>query len=202
MIANGQTERIVEIPWLLGKIGHPESILDIGSADAKYLNDLQGNGARVTSIDTRQYSVPAGVNIIVGDAAELPNGLADSFDLITCVSVLDHVGLEAYGNHADPLQMDKVISEMHRVLKAGGRLLLTVPFGRDHVTTHPRGGQRVFDANSLLKLFDAKRWKWLGVDYWKLEGDEYNEAEWTEVKDAEYAITRAGAVVGLELAKW
>jgi len=40
------------------------------------------------------------------------------------------------------------------------------------------------------------------VDYWKLEGDEYNEAEWTEVKDAEYAITRAGAVVGLELAKW
>lgn len=202
MIANGQTERIVEIPWLMSHIGDAKSILDIGSCDARYLNDLQGNGARVTSIDTRYYQAPQGVTVIVGDAAELPGGLSDSFDLITCVSVLDHVGLEAYGNHLDPLKMDKVISEMHRVLKFGGRLLLTVPFGRDYVTTHPGGGQRVFGIKALLDLFDAKHWKWLDVDYWKLDNDEYNETEYEFVKDAEYAGSRAGAVVGLELMKW
>lgn len=202
MIANGKTERIVEIPWLVSHIGDASEILDIGSCDARYLNDLQGNGAKVTSIDTRYYQAPEGVKVIVGDAAELPEGLSESFDLITCVSVLDHVGLEAYGNHLDPLKLDEVVSEMHRVLKPGGRLLLTVPFGRDCVTTHPGGGQRVFDAKSLLELFDDKRWQWLGVTYWKLESDEYNEAEWNDVKDAEYATYRAGAVVGLELAKW
>lgn len=202
MIANGQTERIVEIPWLMSHIGDAKNILDIGSCDARYLNDLQANGAKVTSIDTRDYQAPEGVKVIVGDAAELPAGLSDSFDLITCVSVLDHVGLEAYGNHLDPLKMDKVVAEMHRVLKSDGRLLLTVPFGRDCVTTHPGGGQRVFDAKSLLELFDAKRWQWMGVTYWKLEGDEYNEAEWEAVKDTEYAAYRAGAVVGLELMKW
>lgn len=202
MIANGQTERIVEIPWLMSHIGYAKDILDIGSCDARYLNDMQSNGARVTSIDTRKYEAPKGVNIIVGDAAELPKGLAHSFDLITCVSVLDHVGLEAYGNHLDPLKMDKVIAEMHRVLKHKGRLLLTVPFGRDCVTTHPGGGQRVFDIKSLLKLFDAKHWNWLSVTYWKLEGDEYNEAELNQVENVEYATYRAGAVVGLELAKW
>lgn len=202
MRANGQTERIVEIPWLLSHIGDAKDILDIGSADARYLNDLQANGARVACIDTRVFNAPPEVKIVVGDAGDMPEFESNSFDLITCVSVLDHVGLEAYGNHLDPLKLDRVIAEMHRVLKAKGRLLLTVPFGRDHVTTHPGGGQRVFDIKSLLDLFPAGKWNWLRVDYWKLEGDDYNEAEHKDVEGSEYAQYRAGAVVGLELAKW
>jgi ubiquinone/menaquinone biosynthesis C-methylase UbiE len=43
------------------------------------------------------------------------------FDAIICISVLEHV-----------FEYDKAINEIERVLKPGGKLLLTVPFGFPH----------------------------------------------------------------------
>jgi glycosyltransferase involved in cell wall biosynthesis len=200
--ANGQTERVVEIPWLLSKLGTPKRILDIGSADAWYLPALVKTGAQVTGIDTRLFDAPKGVTAIVGDASEyLADAPFDLVDLITCISVLDHIGLEAYGNAADENKLTQMVENMRFALVPGGRLLLTVPVGRDCLTTHPGGGQRVFSREALNDLFADGKWQWASASYWVLVNEAYVLADWETVKDVEYATYRAGAVIGLELVR-
>jgi hypothetical protein len=76
---------------------------------------------------------------------------------------------------------------------------LTVPYGRDQVTTHPAGGQRVFGLDALRELFPADAWEWRGMDCWRLNGHGYEPVNVTLAEDAEYAGWRAGAVLALEL---
>jgi SAM-dependent methyltransferase len=201
-----ETERVVEIPWLLSKLNHPNRILDIGSCDATYLPDLLTAGAaEVWALDVRPFQAPPGVRAVVCSAAEMPSHWTGYFDLLTCVSVIDHVGLDAYGQAEQPGLLEQVCAEMYRVLAPGGRLLLTVPFGRDHTTTHPGGGQRVFGLPALQDLFPLTRWDDLSFSVWRLEGDIYQRVPinrvWKDAAQAEYAGHRAGAVIALELEK-
>src|SRR5205823_5214060 len=79
------------------------------------------SGIRMTQADVRKMPFP--------DAA---------FDLILCVSTLEHVGLDSdpfQGSlGADPENGDvDALKEMARVLGPQGRLLVTVPFGRAEI---------------------------------------------------------------------
>jgi hypothetical protein len=58
--------------------------------------------------------VPA--NVFIGSAGKLPDAWTAHFDLVTCISVLDHVGLDAYGNATDSNLIDDVMTEIERVL--------------------------------------------------------------------------------------
>jgi SAM-dependent methyltransferase len=87
-------------------------------------------------------------------ATGLPAG---SFDIIWCISTLEHVGMDNSGytgNSTAGAGMDVVaIREMGRLLSPGGRLLITVPFGmfEDH------GWFRNYDADSWQGLLAAVR---------------------------------------------
>jgi len=59
------------------------------------------------------------------------------FDEIACLSTLEHVGMDnrLYSQvpkrqQYNTFDFEKALSEMHRVLKPKGRLLLTLPFGQ------------------------------------------------------------------------
>lgn len=192
------TERDVEIPWLIEHLGKPGALLDIGSAGATYHVDLIQCGAgRIVCIDPRPFSAPPPIEALSLDARKLPAEWGDRFDLVTCVSVLDHVGLDAYGLTADATALAAVIAEMWRVLKPGGRALITVPFGRDLWTTHPGGGQRVFSMDSVVSLFAA--WDWKSTAAYRWDGNVYAEVETHACDDANYLGCRAEAAICLEL---
>lgn len=86
--------------------------LDLGAGTAKYKEEILRHASRYVSTD-----YVAGTNIdIVCDAHVLP--FADgSFDTIICTQVLEHV--------ARPWI---VLQEMARILRVGGRCIITVPF--------------------------------------------------------------------------
>jgi 2-polyprenyl-3-methyl-5-hydroxy-6-metoxy-1,4-benzoquinol methylase len=206
----GLTERVVEVPWVLAHLGQPQRILDVGACGSAYLPQLVATGAKVWALDTRPLdAVVHGVEQVVSNAAsakldgELPFWVPDErFDLIVCVSVIDHVGLAAYGNQADAGALGHFARNLHDWLCPGGRLLLTTPFGRDHVTTHPGGAQRVFGAAALERLFPISHWKQHDCAFWKLAEDgEYHQASIAQVLNAEYAGHRAGACLAWELEK-
>lgn len=202
-----KSERSVEIPWLLSRIGRPTHILDIGSAGAKYLSALAATGAEVTAIDTREFVPPVGVTAYQLDARKLPEEWAGHFDVVTCVSALDHVGLDAYGNTEDAAALPDVIREIERVIAPGGRLLLTVPVGRPQITTHPGGGQRVFSPNeiaaeaALAGFFDMDSWRWEQSRFWKRTDNTYHEVALPDILDAEYDGWRADACGAWEMTK-
>lgn len=198
----GPSERQVEIPWLLTHLGSPRRLLDIGSAGGMYLDGLAATGAQVWLNDTHYFEAPEGCNVFIGSAGDLPANWEDLFDLVTCISTLDHVGLEAYGNQAEPGLLKKVALELHRVTAPRGRLLVTVPFGMDCVTSHPGGGQRVFSWNALMDLFpEGRRWEWMSDPVWKLDGGAYVEVDPWMAAGEPYAGDRAGACIALELRK-
>ena len=112
-----QARRKLFEQWLLEVPGSALSVLDVGGRIQPYRVLLGGRCARYVAVDLRQTPL---VNVI-GNACQLP--FADRrFDLIICTQVLEYI--------ADPRV---VIMEMHRCLKPGGSLLLSVPsvFPRD-----------------------------------------------------------------------
>src|SRR3990167_9083215 len=191
------TERSREIPFLLSHAIGARNALDIGAAGSKYLAALSQTVHQVIAIDTRKFSLPYGVQGFVRDAAHLPDNWSGVFDFVSCISVLDHVGLEAYGNNFDEGELPRMISEIGRVTHAGGKLIATAPVGKSQLTTHPNGGQRVFDPFEFMKLCDGA-FEIREIEYWKLVNDDYLSVSLPEVINAIYLGSRAAACMGVE----
>jgi SAM-dependent methyltransferase len=73
-------------------------------------------------------------NLTAGTADLLSLPFADgSVPSLSCMHVLEHIGLGRYGDPLDPEGDRKAIGELKRVLAPGGSLLLVVPVGRPRV---------------------------------------------------------------------
>ena len=153
----GLDERMVEYPWALTRLGADDRlVLDAGSTlNFAWIADHPRMAGRTIVVYNLSYE---GVlrrrnySYLYGDlrCTLLKD---DSFDVVVCISTLEHIGMDntrfytddvAY-REAEPASYLQAIREFRRVLKPGGRLLLTVPFGR--------GGEfgwiRQFDSESL-----------------------------------------------------
>jgi methionine biosynthesis protein MetW len=95
--------------------------LDVGCGDGGTSGPwLRTNAASYVGVDVSERAVRAaaarGLTVrLVEDAAQLPF-LDDSFDLVVCVEVLEHL-----------FEPQRALAEMQRVVRRGGRLILTVP---------------------------------------------------------------------------
>lgn len=156
----GAPERLVEIPWVLSRCRGEAVVLDTGHAFAHpaYLAALPTLGAaRVVAVDLVDAPVP-GIETVVADLRALPFD-PDTFDLVLSVSTVQCVGRDnrVYGlpaEHDDdgPLA---ALRELRRVVKPGGRALLTVPCGEPQdlgwFVQHDRAGwERLFAAADLF----------------------------------------------------
>jgi len=99
-------------------------------------------------------SVP-GLTITNGDVRSMP--FDDSFfDLIFCISTIEHIGEDntAYGvpgSDRGVIRGDvQALREIRRVLRPGGRVIVTVPFGR----SQQLGWQRQYDMPMWQDLID------------------------------------------------
>jgi SAM-dependent methyltransferase len=133
------TERVVEMPWVLSRYRGERTILDVGYAYALdvYLAGLLSLPAEaVHGIDLAEAPIPS-MRRVRADIRQTPYRDA-SFDLVLCVSTLEHIGRDntRYGIRQEyrPGGDAETLREISRILAPGGRLLVTVPFGRrgDH----------------------------------------------------------------------
>jgi SAM-dependent methyltransferase len=103
--------------WLNGVAGEHLSVLDVGGRIQPYRPLLSGRIARYWAMDFRE-----GPHVNVLARGESIPFRAGQFDLVICTQVLEYV-----------TEPQTLISELHRVLKPGGYLLLSAPaiFPRD-----------------------------------------------------------------------
>lgn len=89
--------------------------IDYGCGNMPYADLLRAHGGKLVGVDVAQSSEQV-VDVVIAPGAPLPFD-DGSFDFVVCTQVLEHV--------PDP---GRHLSEMSRVLKPGGVLLLTLPF--------------------------------------------------------------------------
>jgi len=69
---------------------------------------------------------------------------------ISCLHVVEHIGLGRYGDPLDPLGTRKAIRELSRVLAEGGKLYLGLPVGRPRICFN---GHRIHDPEDIVEWF-------------------------------------------------
>lgn len=134
-------ERCVEYPWAFAQIGDSDKrILDAGSTfnfpEIIERPIMANRELHILTLGPEESCFwQRRISYLFSDLRELPyrDGY---FDLVACISTLEHVGLDnsAYAGASFKEQAArdylKAIGEMRRVVKPGGKLLITVPFGR------------------------------------------------------------------------
>jgi SAM-dependent methyltransferase len=146
-------ERVIEVPWVLSRLVAGGRVLEVGYAYAEpvYLAGLLRAGVDLVGVDLADRDVE-GMECLTADVRSLP--LPDaSVDQALLVSTLEHVGADnsGYGLAAedDPGSRVDALKELGRVVRPGGRLLVTVPLGEpgDH------GWFRLDDVAGWTSLF-------------------------------------------------
>lgn len=161
-------ERTVEIPWVISRIDSSfKEILDAGSAlNFNFvLNHPNMNDKKITICTLEpegESTKSANISYVYGDLRNL-YFKDETFDCITCISTLEHIGMDnsMYTNDSkfkENAEKDFLIAlmELKRILKKGGTLFLTVPFGiyENHGYYQQFSSEMI---ESVIKKFQAKK---------------------------------------------
>jgi SAM-dependent methyltransferase len=136
-----------EFPFVLEALRRLEAegaaiidVCDVGGADSVLTPMLAALGYRVTSCDIRPWQIERpNLRHVVDDIKQssLPSA---SFDVVVAVSSLEHVGLAGrYGETGAQRGDHRAVQEIHRLLRPGGHLVLTVPYGRNRTLLYADG---------------------------------------------------------------
>jgi SAM-dependent methyltransferase len=129
-----------------------------------------------------------GISYIYDDLREIPMR-DDYYDTVVCISTLEHVGLNNIlfnhsESHAEQRQNDFLVAllEMRRVLKPGGKLFITVPYGK----YCNFGTFQQFDAQRVEQTINAFEPGRVEQTYFLYTADGWNVSNVEICADAEY----------------
>ena len=202
------SERAVEIPWVLANYRGEQRVLEVGYAFAedRYVTTLKElRIPMLVGLDLSPASDDRlGVFLAVQADVRTPVFRDDFFDLILMISTIEHVGRDnsGYGlGGSDGTDRPDIaaIQQLARWLRPGGRLLLSVPFGRfeDH------GWLINYDAAYLDSLIEGSQLQIASDEYWEHRGG-WIECARDDVRHRGYqslGAPNAGAVALVELVK-
>lgn len=122
--------------------------VDIGS-DIRFLGLLSAV-CRVMFIDIRPLDAKLeGLDYLCGNVLSLPFK-SGSVQSLSCLHVLEHIGLGRYGDLLDPLGTRKGIRELVRVLAKEGELYVSLPVGKPRLCFN---AHRIHSPEQVLQYF-------------------------------------------------
>ena len=126
----------------------PRTHTDISSQ--VIFSNLLASVLPVEFLDYRPIKVNlSGLRCTAGSILELPYN-DQSLASVSCLHVIEHIGLGRYGDPLDPEGSMKAARELKRVLAYDGNLFLAVPVGRSKVCFN---AHRVHSVQEIVKMF-------------------------------------------------
>ncbi len=135
---------------------HPTEHVDVGSLldFVAYVSNI----TPTTFIDIRPPEIEwPNLKLLSASILDLPYA-DNSIMSLSCLHVVEHVGLGRYGDPLNPRGTIEAIKELQRVLAPGGRLYFSTPTGRPrtyfnaHRISSPHDVLRWFDQLDLIEL--------------------------------------------------
>lgn len=171
MIAGITSERAIEFKFLVNNLttlcAHA-TILDIGTGDSGMVETLKahnGDEWNVTGIDVIRPTYYDSNHFCIMDGRFM--GFAcNIFDLVICISTIEHIGspmISCDNSNVNVPSDTMVLKEICRVLKSGGRLIITMPFGKANFMVPDH---RVYDTLSLNRLLGGNDFKILKKEFY------------------------------------
>jgi len=141
--------------WAAGEVSKNgvSDHVDIGSRIDGFVAHIMST-CRVHYVDLRPIEL-SHPNFIFeqGSILDLPF-VSGSVRSLSCLHVIEHIGLGRYGDAVDPEGYMKAAAEISRVLAPSGKLLLGTPVGIERLCFD---AHRVFDPSTMLKAFASLR---------------------------------------------
>lgn len=130
----------------------PEEHIDIGSS--LYFVALVSSFVSIRFYDYRPAELYLS-GLSCGHADLLALHFEDnSIQSLSCMHVIEHIGLGRYGDPLDVAGDSKAAAELSRVIAPGGRLLLVVPVGRPRTAFN---AHRIYSFEQVCSLFSGLR---------------------------------------------
>ena len=203
----GTTERAIEIPWALSRYRSERRVLEVGcsfaSENPQYIEGLLSLAIpELHGIDISSVPAP---DFIKRTADIRDSGYeAEFFDMILCVSTIEHVGRDNSRQYKpvaqlltredDPTPPDvRAMAEMLRILKRGGKLILTVPFGR----FVNYGWFINYDSAAIARLLSSSRISAIQADYFSSHQEGWVPCFANDLRDTVYGDNGAPAAAGV-----
>lgn len=192
------SDRFIEYPWLLENINVAHGrLLDIGSTIGDQLYETLPNAIEINCLNLSAKKFKSQeIKFKQGDIRKTDYP-ADYFDVITCISTLEHIGVAGrYLSDFDEQGDLKAMREIKKILKPGGVLLATVPYGAKDLlpinklynknrTSNLLTGFNIIDQE--FRKFDKTWHVWLKVS-------EAEAAKTDMLKDGWYALCLIKAI--------
>lgn len=148
-------ERIFERPFIFLNLPPPEKnikVLDVGCSFSVLSLEMASIGYKVWGIDLIDYPFKhPNLEFLKADISAMP--FPDNFfDVVAAISTIEHVGIGHYGDPTHENGDYKAVNEIRRVLKTGGKFIITVPYGKKMVIEN---FFRIYDEDELRTLLSA-----------------------------------------------
>ena len=168
LLAGTISERVAEYEFLSRNLEPYKinmRILDVGSGRSDVANSLSklGNNRKW---DVFGVDIDKSLGRFFGEGKEKSRlillkmdarmmGFRDEvFDKVICISTIEHIGIQATHHlvsEYDALGDVKAVSEIFRILKKGGRAIITVPYEDKNIQGYIRE-HRIYNSSTLARL--------------------------------------------------
>jgi hypothetical protein len=187
-------ERVVEYPWVYHHLPNdPGILLDAGSTlnfpEILELEKLKKSKIVIVNLNKEGFCHQRTQNPVSYVYDDLRQScLRDAyFDTITCISTLEHVGMDNTIHYTHDLSKResnsddylKVMLEFKRVLKPGGSVLITVPFGKGSF-----GWLQLFNAKMIESLIATFQPSHHTMTFFRYDGKQWTISDAKHCQDS------------------
>lgn len=143
---------VLHTSWAARALARTKPRVHVSFGDSLYFVGIASAFMPVTFCDIRTSGLPfRDIEENRADLTRLPPSWTATLQSVSCMHVLEHIGLGRYGDALDASGDRKAAAELARVLAPGGQLLMVVP-----MEDPPRvcfNGHRLYSYSQVMDLF-------------------------------------------------